>query len=174
MDNPYSPPSSPLSETDAGASAGPPRTISRWLLGIELVLIAVPATLLLSLYMISFSPMAIMKAAPEDAGMVVALLLAFGGLVGGWTLGLSFVIGGRRSLAARRAWLWWLAACGGIVAFLGLGANYVPAEPYSPLHMFLRDLGMFALGLPLCVPLAHLAFEHWRGRASVAQSTASV
>ncbi len=159
MDNPYSPPTSRLSEASDGTAAEPARTVSRWLVAIQLVLIAIPATLLLSVFGLGMTSILVMNAAPENAGIALVLLIALAGLVAGWVLGMSFVVGGRRSLAARRPWLWLLAVGGGTVAILGLGARYVPANDYSSLQSFLNDLGMFALGLPLWLPLAHLAFE---------------
>jgi hypothetical protein len=163
MDNPYSPPSSPLRESDAGTPAGPSRTISRWLLAIELLLIAVPATLLLAVFgLVGVIPEFLRNAHAENSAHAAATIASLAGLASGWILGVSFVVGGRRALAARRSWLWYLAVGGGVVAILGLGARFVPAEPYTPLHSFLDVFGMFALGLPLWLPLLHLGYERWR------------
>ena len=163
MHNPYSPPRSSLRDVGLGHPAGPSRTVSRWLLAVELFLIAVPSTFLLLVFgVVGAIPGVVQDPDFANVALAAASGVAFAGLIAGWVLGLSFVIRGGRALTARRWWWWALGAGGGVVAVLGLVSSIVHPDPYSPMRSFLESFGMFALGLPLLLPFVHLAIERRR------------
>ena len=129
-------------------------------MAIELLLIAMPSTFLLLVFALAgLVPEVSRRPDLSNWALTAASAIADAGLVSGWVLGLSFVIGGTSALAARRAWWWVLGVCGGAVALLALASQLVKAEENSLLHSFLESFAMFALGLPLLLPFAHLAME---------------
>jgi hypothetical protein len=142
-----------------------PKTLSRWLLAIELVFIAGPVSVLLLLFACMDAPAQAWRYPDLHHFAVLGLaLVALAGLTAGWVLGLSFVARGNDGLRSRHGAWWALASAGGMLALAALASNLAPpSADYSELWWFRQDFGMFALGLLLLLPFLHLGIERLRG-----------
>ena len=132
---------------------------SRVTLLADLLFIAAPLSLLLLLGMGVFIPSAISHADLLQRVFALLLVVDFCAVVSGWMLAVSFPRDLRRC-----SWWWWvLAGSGGVVALAALIAKYAPAsEAHSPVGVFRQEIDMLVLGLPLLIPLFHLALERRR------------
>jgi hypothetical protein len=126
------------------------RAAGDWLLGLEVVFLSTPVTLLdlFALFYLSH---------PNPHPDRIGTLLATACLVGFWRMVFSFLILGDQALRAVPGWAWvatW-TGCGMCVATL------VVAQIFSRFSAF-TFVGLF--GFPLLIPLAHMWLIAWRLR----------
>jgi hypothetical protein len=158
MSQPYE---APTRAIDERAFAVPARG-SRIAAAAEGVLVALPVTLM---FMV-FSPSVLLEPALRsgDAGQAVLgalTLVAYAGLLAGWVLLSSFVVGGIASLRRRHAAWWWTARVGAIVLLLGLAAFLAFDVPFDFRAWWWPgdDFKLFSFGGPLLLPHLHLELE---------------
>jgi hypothetical protein len=130
------------------------RAAGDWLLGLEVVFLSMPVTLLdlFALFYLSHP-----NPHPDRMGMLIGTLLATACLVGFWRMVFSFLILGDQALRAVPGWAW-------VATWTGCGmcvATVVVAQIFSRFSAF-TFVGVF--GFPLLIPLAHMWLIAWRLR----------
>lgn len=137
--------------------------LSQRLFVLEVLLIAAPwsiAFVYLGLGLL-VPPLLLTPLSPAGAVGLLALI-GFAALLGAWVLTLSYLRGGNQALAQRSSRWWLLCATGALILATAVGSHLLPSSPdYSNMWRFRQDLALFLLGLPLILPLGHLAAERW-------------
>lgn len=140
--------------------------LSRFLVALEALLLAVPVTALATLagiaglLLLTDRPMPIYERA-----QTIVYLVPFVPLVAGWILMARFVVFGSAALRSSSKALWFAASLGAalfVLAALCAAAwtrSITFLKPDSVWYWLLSYFRELAFGLPALVPLAHLALE---------------
>ena len=128
--------------------------VSKLILGIEALLLAVPVTFL---FLIWF-PDELYRSA-EYGGFVNRISAALAGstLVAGWWLMAIFWHRGSTGLRETYAVAWVVAGCGSVATLLVGAVLWL-----LPQKEFRQQFGVLAFGLPLLIPFLHLLIERMR------------
>jgi cation transport ATPase len=140
------------------------QTLSRSILGVETVVLTVPVTLMMAFGLLT-AVAALANVLDDPGGFVyfALMLLSLLALIAVWVLSVSFMFRGSESLQRRsKAW-WYLMLAGAAMAIIGGAACLAPDEASKAVSRQFYDyvslMRLFVLGLPLLIPLGHLAKE---------------
>jgi hypothetical protein len=141
--------------------------LSRKLLIVEAVLIALPLTVLSFFGVASISLPGKQDFWPFGAADFVTLSAQLS-VVAGWALLWTAIRDGGERLRSFRPW-WLVASWGVVLVFAAIVSKLLPPSPeYSPAAVFREHLELCILGLPLVAVLTHVWAEaRWRRSAGI-------
>ena len=136
----------------------------RLLLGLELLVLAAPVTLLFVLAVPEYLGVSSGSCGLVDpTGRLVLCLLAGAALCSVWYLSVRFIVSGRITRGPLRPALWIAMLAGLLVASATWVEQYFPfGNPYGCLDVFRVNARPFGFGVVLLVPMIHLGWLDYR------------
>jgi hypothetical protein len=143
------------------------KTMSRSILGVETIFLTVPVTLLTAFGLLTMlADLAAISTRPPNFSYGILMSLSALATVSIWVLSCSFAFGGTGSLRNRHKAWWYLslvgtaiAVAGAVACLLTLALTEKGGQAVPPWYSLIESLRLFVLGVPLLVPLGHLAKE---------------
>ena len=137
--------------------------ISRNLLIAEAIIIALPVSIFATIATVFFvnSTRRVIGFTLHD-WLAVFSVLCLSAIFSGWRLFVAYLRGGLPTLRKQNLGWWAMIIAGTLILIASLISRLLPPSPeYSTWDYFRSDLNLFALALPILIPIGHLAFERF-------------